>query len=39
MFERMIQCLGIFNHNDRLQASASITEITNAVARPARIAF
>src|SRR5258708_29780831 len=39
MFERMIRCLVIFNHNDGPQASASTTEITNAVPRPARIAF
>src|SRR5260370_13696483 len=39
MFERMLRCLVIFNHNDRLQASARITEITNAISRPARIAF
>src|SRR6266478_2892939 len=39
MFERMIRCLVIFNHNDCPQASARITEITNAMPRPARIAF
>src|SRR5260370_8569703 len=39
MFERMIRCLVIFNHNDCPQASARITEITNAIPRPARIAF
>src|SRR5713226_6520456 len=39
MFERMTRCLGLFNHNDCLQASARITEITNAMPRPARIAF
>src|SRR6266852_7136661 len=31
MFERMIRCLVIFNHNDGPQASASTTEITNAM--------
>src|SRR5216683_4930786 len=39
MFERMLRCLVIFNHNDCPQASARITEITNAISRPARIAF
>jgi len=39
MFERMIRCLVILNHNDCPQAPASITEITNAMPRPALIAF
>src|SRR6266478_553948 len=35
----MIRCLVILNRNDCPQASARITEITNAIPRPARIAF